>query len=75
MGVQPFMLTASLNCIIAQRLVRKAVRPVEVEPPFDLDNQLIDLIKRLKTLVPDAIVPYNHMIYQQNTEDILQAYE
>lgn len=69
------MLTASLNCIIGQRLVRKAVRPVAIQTPKDLDSQLVDLIKRLKELVPDAIVPYDHRIYQQNTEDMLQAYE
>lgn len=75
MGVKPFMLTASLNCIIAQRLVRKAVRPLAVDAPGDIDAQLIELLRRLHMLVPDAVVPYEHLIYQQNTEDILQSYE
>lgn len=75
MGVKPFMLTACLNCIIAQRLVRKAVHPIAVPAPADIDRDIIALVKRLKELVPDVSLSYQHEIYVQNNDDILQAYE
>jgi len=54
MGVPPFLLTATINAIIAQRLVRKLC---DCKQPIQLDPQTMELVKNaLAKLNPDEPV-------------------
>lgn len=68
MGIPPFMLTASLNCIIWQRLLRKAVNPVKSNTPEILIPYVTGLEKRFKTVLPNEQFPKSSIIYEMNTE-------
>lgn len=70
MGIKPFMLSASLNCIIAQRLVRKAVHPVSIHTPKHLEHTIHTLIDRCKQTTWVS-VNYEDTIYAQNTDTTL----
>ncbi len=67
MGIPPFMLTASLNCIIWQRLLRKAVNPVKIDTPEMLIPYVKGLETRFKKVLPNESFPKSASIYEMNT--------
>jgi general secretion pathway protein E len=63
MGIPAFMLTASLNCIIGQRLVRKAVDVEPMPTPEALLPFVQGLETRFKKVLPTETFPYEGKIY------------
>ncbi len=73
MGIPAFMLTASLNCIIGQRLVRKAVDIEPIPTPELLVPYVKGLEKRFKKVLPDEKFPYTGSIYSVENQVDKQA--
>lgn len=63
MGIPPFMLTASVNCIIWQRLVRKAIKTEPLPTPAWFVWFVTALEQRFKQVVPNQVFPYKGNIY------------
>lgn len=75
MGIPAFMVTASLNCIIGQRLVRKAIDIEPIKTPEMYAPYINKLEQRFKTVVPDGKFPDKKYIYSvENQEDKQAAY-
>jgi type IV pilus assembly protein PilB len=64
MWVKPFMLAASLNVIIWQRLIRKVAKPREVEAPAYVDKQIQEFLTKMKTHNYPHNLTYDGIIYQ-----------
>ena len=64
MGLKPFMLASALNCIIWQRLVRKATHPEKVPVDNILDQELQQIISRVQSVQPQVKIPYDGHIYR-----------
>ncbi len=63
MGIPAFMVTASLNCIIGQRLVRKATDLVPLPTPKPLTKFVQGLKNRFKKALPGEQFPYEGVVY------------
>lgn len=66
MWIKPYVLVASLNCVIGQRLVRKAVQPIKKAAVNELDASIMALLRRVKINAPDSKISYDHNIYGQS---------
>ena len=77
MGVKPFMLAASLNMIIGQRLLRKVAKPRTIKTPADIDADIQASLAQIKTFYPKMHINYDHMITQpdKRTESIHEGYK
>lgn len=55
MGVEPFLLTSSLTCVVAQRVLRKVCRDCvqEVEIPADKEKELRDTLGPIYNVIED----------------------
>jgi type II secretory ATPase GspE/PulE/Tfp pilus assembly ATPase PilB-like protein len=66
MGVKAYMLSAAINCIIGQRLVRKAVDPIAEQASSSLEKQLQELMQRTTTITGYTPNTTEHIVYKQN---------
>lgn len=73
MGIPPFMLTASLNCIIWQRLLRKAIDADTIPTPASLVPFVKGLEKRFNKVVPWEKFPYTGEIYTVEKKSDLEG--
>ncbi len=74
MWIPPFMLTASLNCIIWQRLVRKAIEPEKLPLPESLLPYVTRLQERFKKVFPDTPFPKHDNIYSREKTDTQEGH-
>ncbi len=59
MGLKPFMLASALNCIIGQRLVRKAIKPERVLADEATDKDIRATLDRIHKYYPEDMVTYD----------------
>ena len=64
MWVKPFMLAASLNVIIWQRLLRKIAKPREEDAPAYVDDQIQEFLGKMKKTNHPIDFDYKGKIYQ-----------
>lgn len=69
MGIPPFMLTAALNCIVWQRLLRKATHPLPVPIPAQQQAYLDALHARFKQVTGKEF-PSSEHLYSLGTDNL-----
>ncbi len=69
MWVKPFMLASALNCIIGQRLVRKALKPKSVPADASIDADIQATLETVKHFYPDMKPNYTGNVYRVPTDD------
>gem|GEM_PF-4235166 len=69
------MLTAALNCIVGQRLVRKAIETEKIPVPALLKPYVTRLEERFTKTLPDEIFPdHTHVYSLEYQEDMRGLY-
>ncbi len=68
MGIPPFMLSASLNCIIGQRLLRKAVNPTSKALPQSYEEYDRTVRKTMQKIAPQEKLPETSSLWCMNTQ-------
>lgn len=63
MGVKPFMLASSLNCVIGQRLLRKMAKPRVTKADKLTDTEILESLERIRRFQPWLQINYDGEVF------------